>query len=82
MITVMNLATEQKVLYFDTVTPKEAVVCAYAQYSKKDWNTWMYDEMYNHLVEEGQYTFLCGDWSAFKDGREFQDKTLILLGDK
>ena len=68
-VTVMNLANpEQKQWY--TCTPKEAVIAAYAQ-SRKDWNTWQYAERYRKLVEEGKLTWLCGDFSAFKDGREF-----------
>jgi hypothetical protein len=50
--------------------PKEAVIAAYAQ-SKKDWNTWQYAERYGEMVEEGKFCFVCGDFSAFKDGRKF-----------
>lgn len=67
MVDVMNLVDMHIVRY--TCSPKEAVVCAYAQYTNKDYGTWDYDEKYNHLVEEGLYTYLCGDWSVFKDGR-------------
>lgn len=66
MVDVMNLVDMHTVRY--TCSPKEAVVCAHAQ-SLGDYNTWDYDEKYNHLVEEGLYTYLCGDWSVFKDGR-------------
>lgn len=66
MVDVMNLVDMHIVRY--TCSPKEAVVCAYAQ-SLGDYNTWDYDEKHNHLVEEGAYTYLCGDWSVFKDGR-------------
>jgi hypothetical protein len=64
----MNLSTQQKQTY--TCEPKEAVICAYAQ-SLNDWNTWNYSSRYNHLVKEGKYTWLCGDFSVFKDGRQF-----------
>ena len=66
--TVMNLSTGEKLIY--TCSPREAVISAFAQ-SKKDYNTWNYKESYDHLVEEGKLTFLCGDFSAFKDGKMF-----------
>jgi len=68
MCTVMNLKTMDKQIY--SCTPKEAVVAAHAQ-SKMDWNTWQYKDRYSDLLEEGKNTFLCGDFSAFKDGRTF-----------
>jgi len=68
MCTVMNLCTTEKQYY--TCTSKQAVIATYAQ-SKRDWNTWDYAERYNRLVEEGKHTFLCGNFSAFKDGRNF-----------
>jgi hypothetical protein len=68
MCTVMNLETSKTQNY--TCTPKEAVIAAYAQ-SKNDYNTWDYEIKYNHLLEEGKYTYICGDFSAFKDGRNF-----------
>jgi len=69
VVQVMNLATRKIVTY--TCTPREAVIAAYAQ-ERKDWNTWQYSERYDRLVEEGQWTFLIGDWSVFKDGRRIE----------
>jgi hypothetical protein len=69
MCTVMNLLNPSHKQNY-SCTPREAVIAAYAQ-SKNDWNTWQYAERYGHLVDEGKYTLLCGDFSAFKDGREF-----------
>lgn len=68
MCTVMNLCTSETQVY--TCPPKDAVIAAFAQ-SRDDWNTWDYNEKYGHLVKEGNVTFICGDFSAFKDGREF-----------
>lgn len=68
MVTVMNLATGDKLTY--SCSPREAVVAAYA-YGKRDGNTWLYEQRYGHLVESSSLTWLCGDWSAFKDGRQF-----------
>jgi hypothetical protein len=64
----MNLCTTEKQIY--TCTPKNAVISAYAQ-SLKDWNTWDYIKRYSYLIEEGEHTFLCGNFSVFKDGRNF-----------
>jgi hypothetical protein len=66
--TVMNLSTLEKQIY--TCSPKEAVIAAYAQ-SQNDWNTWQYESRYSWLVEENEYTYICGNFSVFKDGREF-----------
>ena len=68
MVTVMNLCTGEKMVY--TCKPLVAVICAYAQ-SNGNFNTWDYEKNYRSLVEEGNLTFLCGDFSAFKDGRMF-----------
>ena len=68
MCTVMNLSTGNKQTY--TCEPKEAVVAAYAQ-SFNDYNTWDYDKRYSSLVGEDQFTFWCGDFSVFKDGRNY-----------
>lgn len=65
--TVMNLATRAKQVYF--CEPRLAVLSAYAQ-SRKDWNTWQYVERYGSLLLEGKHCLACGDFSAFKDGRD------------
>jgi hypothetical protein len=64
----MNLATQEKQIY--SCSPDQAVIAAHAQ-SLHDFNTWEYDKNYGHLLEEGKLTWLCGDFSAFKDGRRF-----------
>jgi hypothetical protein len=69
MCTVMNLFTEEKQIY--TCKPFEAVVAAFAQGYYNDYNTWDYDKNYNHLVIEGKEIYSLGDYSVFKDGREF-----------
>ncbi|HBI37031.1 MAG TPA: hypothetical protein DDY71_05250 [Spirochaetia bacterium] len=68
MCTVINLSTAHKQSY--SCTPKEAVIAAYAQ-SKKDWNTWDYEKRYSYLIKEGRFTFSCGDFAVFKDGKDF-----------
>lgn len=68
MCTVMNLYDCSKQIY--TCTPEKAVIAAYAQ-SKKDWNSWQYEERYSHLLVEGKECVACEQFSAFKDGRDF-----------
>lgn len=76
MTTVMNLSNPNHKIQY-TCKPREAVIAAYAQNLRPnpsvigDWNTWQYEERYGHLVVEGKFCISCGDWSAFKDGREF-----------
>jgi hypothetical protein len=67
-VTVMNLETQKKQTY--SCTPEEAVVSAYAQ-NLNDWNTWEYETRYNHLVMKNESVVLCGNFSAFVDGRTF-----------
>jgi hypothetical protein len=62
-VEVVNLSTREVLIY--TCTPAEAVIAAYAQ-EHKDFNTWMYAERYGHLLEQGKYTYLCGNWSALR----------------
>jgi hypothetical protein len=67
MCIVMNLITQEKQAY--TCEPREAVIAAYAQ-SMGDFNTWEYEEKYGKLlIKVGSYTFMCGDFSVFQDGR-------------
>jgi len=66
---VINLITQEQQIY--TCSPKEAVIAAYAQ-SINDLNTWDYNKKYSHLLEEGKSSYLCGNFSVFKDGRESQ----------
>lgn len=65
----MNLCTGEKTIY--SCEPLMAVICAYAQKQKKDFSTWDYKRKYQSLVQKSKLTFLCGDFSAFKDGRMF-----------
>lgn len=68
MTTVMNLETGEKQIY--ACSPQEAVIAAFAQ-SKGDWNTWDYKEKYSHLLLEGEFTFGCKNFAAFKDGIDY-----------
>lgn len=45
---------------------REAVRNAYAQFERKDFNTWDYAK-YDSLVKEGEHSFTCGDYIAFKN---------------
>ena len=68
MTTVMNLSNGSKQEY--TCSPTDAVVAAHAQ-SLGDWNTWDYATKYSFMLETGPDTVLCGNFSAFIDGRQF-----------
>ncbi len=78
MCTVVYLLDPEYKLNY-TCSPREAVIAAYAQHKSKnskgvwqgDFNTWDYKNKYNTLVEEGENTLLCGDFSVFKNGREW-----------
>jgi len=61
MCIVLNLATGEKQEY--SCSPDQAVIAAYAQ-SHHDWNTWDYGKRYNHMLETGKHTYLCGDFTA------------------
>lgn len=58
---VMNLSTCEKIGY--SLEPIEAVVAAYAQNTRHDYNTWNYHK-YVGLVVSGEITVACGDWCA------------------
>jgi hypothetical protein len=62
---VMNLATGKKQLYI--LPPRQAVIAAYAQ-EHRDRSTLDYEKRYGSMVEYGNHTVLCGDWSAFDCG--------------
>ena len=64
-VVVTNLATGEVVLY--SCAPEMAVVCAYEQYTCKNWNTWLYDVNNASVTASGTYC-ICGDWSAKREG--------------
>lgn len=61
MTRVFNLATGEERFYF--CHPFAAVVCAFAQFTHKDFNTWQYSKYYP-LVDYTRHTYLIGDWSV------------------
>ena len=48
------------------ISPRMAVICAYAQAKGDNNNTWDYERRYAPLVREGERTVVCGDWCAMK----------------
>jgi len=64
---VMNLSTEKKIYY--SLPAEDAVMAAYAQEEKRDWDTWQY-EKYQPLRRYGQCTVSCGDWCAINSKEE------------
>jgi len=67
MVSVYNLSTGENVGEY-TCTPREAVISAYAQFEKKDFNTWDYENQYGSLVTEGELTIACGDYCTMNEG--------------
>lgn len=64
----VNLSTLEEAHYTsEEMTPRQAVINAYAQFTKRDFNTWQYQERYAHLVQEGQKAVSIGDWCALTD---------------
>ncbi len=64
-MTVMNLATGQKIEYGD-IPAQKAVVCAFEQYTKKNWQTWDYKFDQAKQSKSG-LTWVCGDWASLKE---------------
>ena len=58
---VYQLGTRDKYIY--TVPPEQAVVDAYYQYEKKNFNTWEYD--YSLYSVTGRIVY-CGDFAAIE----------------
>ena len=59
--TVIRLGTDEKYVY--SLPPEKAVVAAYLQIEKWNFNTWDYN--YQHpLLRKGKYGWHCGDFSA------------------
>lgn len=61
---VTNLKTFEETVYIG-ITPRQAVVAAYAQYLK-DFNTFNYSK-YDFLVDEREHTVLCQGFMAYTE---------------
>ena len=60
---VFNLATGQEATF--SLPPREAVIAAYAQFTKGDLTWWWQNPLkYDSLVTLGRKSISCGDWSA------------------
>jgi hypothetical protein len=62
---VMNLNTGAE-YHYSGITPREAVIAAYAQGERQDWNTWDYEKKYGYLVRisRSSRTISCGEYST------------------
>ena len=70
MIGVFDMAKGDYVAWYSSkISPKRALINAYAQLKKKDFSTWLYEERYGHLVEENDETFTIGDLTVMKNPR-------------
>jgi len=62
MVTVINLSTGREITYVG-ISPAKAVVCAYEQFTKGNFNTADYD--FNQaVVSHSGKTVACGDFCA------------------
>ena len=68
MPAVVNLRTGVE-LTFVSISPRGAVVCAYAQQERKDFVTGGYAK-YQELVEESQHFYFLEDWGVAKSDPE------------
>ena len=67
---VLDLNTGEVTVY--TCGPFQAVIAAYAQRERRDWNTWDYSTRYGHLVTRaesraGFETITCGNQSTLRN---------------
>jgi hypothetical protein len=65
-IIVHNLATGETHIYLG-ITPRAAVIAAYAQNVRRDLKTWEYERNYGHLVTESKLCYSIGDFSTFQN---------------
>lgn len=64
---VLNLATGQWGPYY-TLDPRQAVVAAYEQQTRGNWNTWTYPSPEAHPeFTLAEVSCCCGDWAAMLD---------------
>jgi hypothetical protein len=63
-VIVRNSSDNSRVEY-NSITPREAVRNAFAQYTRRDWNAWDYAK-YDDLVIEGELFLHCGNWHVLK----------------
>lgn len=61
--TVVKLATGEEAVF--DLPPREAVIAAYRQLTRKDFNTWQ-EPRYLLPIHEGEVSVSCGDWCALK----------------
>ena len=62
---VLNLSSGQYLCFPGKMSPRDAVIAAYAQ-SLKDFSTQEYEKNYSHLLEEGEHTFAIKDFASLR----------------
>ena len=62
---VMDLRTGEYVAEY-SCSPDDAVRAAFAQFDRKDWNTWTYADKYP--VTYNKHSVACGDYTAMIAG--------------
>ncbi len=84
LVNVLNLATGAEIFYL--LDPRLAVICAYEQYGRRNWNTWSYlpPDQHPHY-RECLYCVACGDFTAMlrmptlEDMRELKRRANAIL---
>ena len=65
LTSVMQLGTGELVGAW-SLPPEEAVVAAYAQLERRDFNTWLYPEKYRASISSSGRTVSCGGYTAVR----------------
>ncbi len=65
--TVHHLGKKEEYLYGPMDSPKQALVCAFEQYGRKNFNTWQYKDPSQYAIQEGKHHYLLGDFSVKKE---------------
>lgn len=60
--TVYNLENDTEAVY--SLPPEEAVIAAFAQFERLDFDFLGYSQRYGNRVRRGEVSVLCGDWCA------------------
>lgn len=73
VVVVRNLVTGKAIAYGPT-TPRWAVICAYAQQVRCDYNWWNYEARYADRLREEARRWVLGDWAAMKQDTAAEDE--------
>jgi len=72
---VLNLDTGKYIAQY-SCSPRDAVIAAYAQFEKKDFNTWDYNDRYGSEVLQTARVIACGSYSAMLNPSSAQTEAM------